>query len=151
LLGDRCGLCQNVHRLRFCNLIDLYPTILKWAGIPRPDDHFLDGVSLAGLAAGRDGSLPDRDLYWHFPGYQLIGDTFRITPSGVILSWPWKLIEKFEDGSVELYNLDADPGETSELSSTQTAKVEELQTRLQKWRESTGSKLPAERNPAFQP
>ena len=59
----------------------------------------------------------DRDaIYWHFPGYLGAGrGTWRTTPgqrrSAV---GDWKLMEFFEDGRLELYNLRDDIGETNE-------------------------------------
>jgi len=56
----------------------------------------------------------------------------------------WKLMEWFEDGAVELYDLDADPGERENLSATEPEKVRELLDRLWSWREEVGANMPRE-------
>lgn len=133
------------------HLIDLYPTILEWAGVTAPEDHALDGISLAKPAYDPAATLPARDLFWHFPGYQPLRDGFRIRPSSVIMSGPWKLTEKFEDGSTELYDLESDPGETKNVADERTEVVADLKTRLASWRETVNAPIPSHPNPAFQP
>ena len=56
----------------------------------------------------------------------------------------WKLMEWFEDGAVELYALDADPGEREDLSATEPEIVRELLDRLRSWRAEVGANMPRE-------
>lgn len=79
---------------------DFYPTILEMAGLPWREAQHVDGVSLVPLLMGR-GRLPDRSLYWHYPHYGNQGGS----PSAAIRDGDWKLIEFFEDGRVELYEI----------------------------------------------
>ncbi len=55
-------------------------------------------------------------------------------PAGAIREGAWKLIEQYEDGSCELYNLAADEGETTDLSGKEPARVADLRGKLEKWR-----------------
>ena len=90
--------------------IDLYPTLLEITGTTPPPNYELDGESLVSLLKNPGSSL-DRDaIFWHFPCYlQGSGDPhggpFRTTPAGAIRMGDWKLIEWFETGRLELYNL----------------------------------------------
>ena len=126
--------------------VDFYPTLLELARIETPPDAPLDGVSLVPLLVS-DGSLAhERSLYWHFPGYlesAADGRTWRATPTGVIRRDRWKLLEHFETGRVELYDLQADPGETSDLSRERPELTRELLDRLQSWRVSIDAPMPA--------
>jgi arylsulfatase A-like enzyme len=143
--GANCD--QPVH------VVDLYPTILRWTGAKAPAGHALDGVSLEPLLADAEASL-DRDaLFWHFPGYQPMGRPpfFRIRPSSMIVSGAWKLIENFEDGTTELYNLYDDMGETRNLSNAEPEKARELRERLAAWRASVNAPVPMQENPEYQP
>jgi arylsulfatase A-like enzyme len=80
--------------------VDFYPTFLEMAGADDVSGHTVDGVSLMPLLE-QTGAL-DRDaIYWHYPHYANAGST----PTGAIREGDWKLIEFFEDGHVELYNL----------------------------------------------
>jgi arylsulfatase A-like enzyme len=123
--------------------IDLYPTLVEIAGADAPPDYTLDGVSLAGLLTGKEKAL-DRDaIYWHFPGYLGAGPgEWRTTPVGAVRSGDWKLLEFFEDGRQELYNLKDDIGEKNNLVQSQPEKARELHEKLVAWRKDVGAKMP---------
>ena len=123
--------------------VDLYPTLVEVAGAAAPADYPLDGVSYAPLLTGAKKSL-DRDaIFWHFPGYLGAGaGKWRTTPVGSVRAGDWKLIEFFEDGRLELYNLKDDIGEQHNVADANPAKVKELQAKLVAWREKVGAKMP---------
>lgn len=121
--------------------MDLFPTLLDAAGI-RWEAGRLDGVSL--LPVLRGGSLTRDTLFWHYPHYSNQGGR----PGGAVRQNRWKLIEHFEDGRVELYDLATDPGETRDLSATQAARAAALRASLHRWRASVGAQMPLP-NPAY--
>jgi arylsulfatase A-like enzyme len=125
------------------NSVDLYPTLLELAGAEAPPDHALDGVSYAGLLTGA-AKTPERGaLFWHFPGYLGAGaGAWRTTPVGTIRMGDWKLIEFFEDGRRELYNLREDVGEERDLAAKMPDKVKELHADLAAWRERIKAPMP---------
>ena len=85
---------------------DFFPTLLEIAGQPlRPDLH-CDGVSFAGLLRGEQ-ELPREAIFWHYPHYGNQGGT----PGSSLRAGDFKLIEFFEDGRLELYNLRLDIGD----------------------------------------
>jgi arylsulfatase A-like enzyme len=128
---------------------DLYPTLLDMAGISNPRGYHLDGETLRPLLMG-NGTL-DRDaLFWHFPAY-LQGEygmnkIWRTTPVGAVRQGDYKLLEFFEDGHLELYNLKKDPGEMYNLVKHNPEKAEVLYTLMQEWREELDVPYPLERN-----
>ena len=124
--------------------VDLYPTLLEVAGAKAPSGYTLDGQSYASLLAhGGPGSLARAPIYWHFPGYLGAAQgTWRTLPGGAVRAGDWKLIEFFEDGRQELYNLREDVGEKNNLAMSQPAKVKELHEKLTAWREQTGALMP---------
>ena len=126
--------------------VDLYPTFLEAAGARPPDGQALDGESLVPILAGKATARTSPDLFWWMPGY-LPG---RQAPANVIRSGDWKLIENFEDGSLELYNLRDDIGERHNLAASKPDKARELHQRLKQWRQAVGAKVPP-RNPDFDP
>ena len=134
--------------------IDFYPTFLEAAGLPVPEGKLLDGHSLFPLLEQKDG-FPERTLFWHFPiylqGYRNKGDfhdpLFRTRPGSVIRQGKWKLHEYFEDGRLELYDLEADIGERNNLSAARPEKAAELHRLLKEWRAETGAPVPTEINP----
>lgn len=128
--------------------VDLYPTLLDVAGAKAPADHPLDGTSLVPCLKGDSSAKLDRqDLFWHFPGYLGAGqDTWRTTPAGAIRSGDYKLLEFFEDGRLELYNLRSDPGQRANLSSSQPELTQQLHAKLVAWREGIHAPMPEKRD-----
>jgi len=133
--------------------IDLYPTLLEATKTKRPAKAQLDGTSLVPLLKDAQARLFRPALYWHFPAY-LQGSTrrhgpFRTTPAGAVRMGDWKLIEYFDDGTLELYNLVNDIGETGNLAKQQPKKTARLHAMLKAWRRATDAPVPTEMNPRF--
>ena len=139
--------------------VDLYPTFLEMTGATVVEGQAQDGVSLLPLFKG--GTLNPRSLFWHFPAYlQSYGGKtayeqrdalFRSRPVGAIRHGDWKLLEFFESGDLELYNLKDDIGETTNLASKNPDKLKELHDRMKAWREDLNAPVPTEKNPDFNP
>jgi len=83
---------------------DFYPTILEMAGLELKPEQHMDGISLSSLLTG-DIEVKERPIFWHYPHYSNQGGK----PGAAIRMGDLKLIEFFEDNSVELYDLSADP------------------------------------------
>lgn len=129
------------------NSIDLYPTLLEVTGTKRPANYVLDGTSYLQLLKGKSGS-PRPPMFWHFPGYLGAGDnTWRTTPCGVIRDGDWKLLEFFEDGHKELYNLKSDLSEKNNLAASNPKKTEELYRKLAQWRKDLKAPMPQQISP----
>ena len=130
--------------------VDLYPTLLEVAGTRAEAGYPLDGKSLAPVLFGDGTARLDREaIFWHFPGYLGSGrDVWRTTPAGAIRAGDWKLIEFFEDGRVELYNLKQDIGEKTDLADAEPARRDDLLRRLRAWRDSVQAPMPRRRNEA---
>jgi arylsulfatase A-like enzyme len=125
--------------------IDYFPTVREMAKMEAKDDGPIDGLSLVPLLKTGTG-VRHEALYWHYPHYSNQGGP----PAGAIRSGNYKLIEFFEDGRLELYNLANDPGERTNLAQTEPAKAAELHSRLVAWRESVGAIMPRP-NPNYDP
>jgi arylsulfatase A-like enzyme len=123
--------------------VDVLPTFLELAGAKPPEGQVLDGGSLVPLFRDPKASLNREAIYQHFPGYLGAGaGTWRTTPVGSIQTGDWKLLEFFEDGRLELYNLRSDPGESRNLVPDQPERARELHTRLRAWRERINAPMP---------
>ncbi|MDH3734623.1 MAG: sulfatase [Gemmatimonadota bacterium] len=116
---------------------DLYPTLLELAGLPDMPTQHRDGVSLAAAIQGDDGA-GQRPLYWHFPHYHGSGNR----PGGAIRAGDLKLVEWFEDGAVELYDLSRDIGERRDLIDERPEEAARLLNELRRWREEVGANMP---------
>jgi len=127
---------------------DLAPTLLAAAHPSthtHPPDRF-DGLDLRPWIGRPETAPPDRALYWHYPHYH----TGR--PSGAIQRDGYKLIEFFETGTVELYNLANDLGETHDLAAQpdHAERRQQLLSELRFWRHQVNAQMP-QRNPAYDP
>jgi arylsulfatase len=127
-------------------LMDLYPTLVEAAGGTADTS---DGESLLGLLT--DGCAPlQRALFWHFPAYleaapgRGIGP-WRATPCSVIREENYKLLEFFEDGRLELYDLSEDIGETRNLAMEMPARTRQLHEKLVAWRAQVEAPVPKRR------
>ncbi len=124
--------------------MDLFPSVLEMVGRPTGREG-LDGQSLVGLLKG-DPRLDRQALYWHYPHYSNQGGV----PSGAVRQGDFKLIEFYEDGRLELFNLKEDLGETRNLASANPGKTMELRQLLERWRRSVNAIMP-EPNPGYDP
>ncbi|MCZ6598890.1 MAG: sulfatase [Planctomycetota bacterium] len=115
---------------------DFYPTMLELAGLPAMPEQHLDGVSLAPLLRGT-GAPERQSLFWHYPHYSNQGGF----PGAAIRAGDWKLIERFEDGRVHLYDLARDPGERKDLAAEHQGRVRALRVRLHAWYEEVDAKF----------
>ena len=128
------GVCQEA-----VSSIDFYPTIAEMAGLGTDVDTVqdVDGLSLVPLLRQPEAELQRDKLYWHYPHYYP-----TTTPVSSIRRGDWKLLEYFEDGHVELYNLIEDPGEQHDLAEQRPQRAAELRAELAAWRESVDAQLP---------
>jgi arylsulfatase A-like enzyme len=116
---------------------DFYPTLLELAGLdPIPQQH-CDGMSFAPLLRG-ETSLKRDGIFWHYPHYGNQGGT----PGSSVRAGDYKLIEFFDDGRLELYNLRGDIGEEKNLAEREPEKRDELHALLKEWREKVEAKIP---------
>ena len=116
---------------------DFYPTLLEMAGLPTMPEQHVDGVSFAAAVRGED--FERGAIYWHFPHYSNHG---MQSPGGAVREGAWKLLEYFENGTVQLFDLENDPGEQRDLAAEQSAQAAELRARLHAWRESVSAAMP---------
>jgi len=139
------GTAGSVCRKPVCS-VDIYPTLLAAAGLKadsaaEAEDPIVDGKSLLPLIDNPRASLDRQAIYWHYPlekPHFLGGRS-----AGAVRQGDWKLIEFFDTGQIELYNLPDDPSETNDLANTYPALAKILRKDLAEWRTATGASIPA--------
>ncbi|MCY3000436.1 MAG: DUF4976 domain-containing protein, partial [Planctomycetota bacterium] len=90
----------------------------------------VDGRSLVPLLK-QSGTFEREALFWHYPHYW---SSNRVRPYGVVRAGDWKLIEHYEDGRLELFNLAKDIGETTDLSGADPKRAARMARELASWR-----------------
>lgn len=110
--------------------IDLLPTICEYAKVKLPRSLRIDGKSLVPLLNGRGAAWADRTFFtqWHR------GDEPIPRESAAVVTERYKLVLKRElPGGCELFDLKADPGETTSLAEKMPQIVIDLTRRYDHW------------------
>ncbi|HIN18085.1 MAG TPA: DUF4976 domain-containing protein [Gammaproteobacteria bacterium] len=124
--------------------VDFFPTILEMVGA---EDQIkdIDGKSFTRLVRGK--KMDRGPIYWHFPQYSNHG---MQSPGGAIRDGDYKLLEYFENGTVQLFNLANDIGEQKDLSKIEIQKTKKLTDKLHQWRKDVDAQM-MKPNPGYDP
>ena len=120
--------------------MDLYPTLLDLAGLPRREQQHVDGKSLVPYLEN-PSRVNARTLVWHYPHYH--GSAWR--PGSAIRESDWKLITFYEEEDVELYDLNSDLLEQHDLSDQYPEKAEALRQKMHDYIQERGGQYPRPR------
>ena len=101
--------------------IDLFATALDAAGLPMPKDKRLDGKSILPALKGETDKLHN-ELYWSSAGAK---------GKWAIRSGNWKLVA--EKNRMELFNLEKDLSETTDLAAKHPKVVSKLTAKYNAW------------------
>lgn len=123
---------------------DFFPTILDMVGVKNTETS--DGLSLVPLLKG-DTTLQRKAIFWHFPHYSNHG---MQSAGGAVRFGDYKLLEYYDTGKVQLFNLKDDIGEQKDLSEIEVEITKGLKEKLHKWREDIGAKM-MQPNPEYDP
>lgn len=117
--------------------IDFLPTLVHLATGSDVKEQ-IDGKSFAPTLLQSLRNDTERLMFWHYPHFSNQGGR----PAGAVRKGEWKLIEFFESGKQELYNLRDDQSELKDLSATASDQMKELRLLLQRWQKSTNANMP---------
>ncbi|MEM7232579.1 MAG: sulfatase [Planctomycetota bacterium] len=116
---------------------DHYPTLLQMLELPAMPKQHLDGKSF--VPALKGGPHERGAIYWHFPHYSNHGYQ---SPGGAIRDGRYKLLEYYENGGVQLFDLENDLGEQNDLAKSKPEITERLLKSLHDWRKAVDAKMP---------
>ena len=122
--------------------LDVMPTLLALAGVESSQEHPLDGVDLSPLLL-KSEEPAGRPLYW-------ASLSNRGSRCEAMREGPWKLVVQhpkakpgsFENEVVELYRLDRDPGEQTDLAARETVRAAAMLKKLKDWYADTQHTAP---------
>jgi len=124
---------------------DFYPTILEIIGLDHKEIS-TDGKSIVPLLKGKQ-NIDREAIFWHFPHYSNHG---MQSPGGAVRSGDYKLLEYYENGTFQLFNLKEDIEEQHDLSALEPEKATHLLQLLHTWREHVEAKM-MDANPDYKP
>ncbi len=135
---------QDVVSNQYFSSIDYLPSLCELTGISQIPAH-IDGQSIMPLLFHPEiQEAQTRPLFWHYPHFSnQLG-----RPSGSVRVGDYKLVENFEKGTLELYNLKEDISESKDLSKKMKAKTSEMYLLLYNWRTEVNANMPLP-NPEF--
>ncbi|WP_037246903.1 sulfatase family protein [Rhodopirellula baltica] len=110
--------------------VDLLPTFLEVAGVPLPNSYQPDGESA--LAAFKGSAIErTKPIYWQWRG----GDHQDFTwPTLGVRDGKWKLLVGTENQKSELYDLENDWAETTDVSASHPDVTQRLSDQLAAWK-----------------
>ncbi|MFT4546422.1 MAG: arylsulfatase A [Verrucomicrobiales bacterium] len=120
--------------------MDLTATILDASGTSPKNDEKLDGASLRPVLTGKDVSR--EPLFFHYPHWSFHRGN---RPGSAIRERNYKLILRYDDDSVELYDLEADLSEKTDLADDLPEVAATLRKKLESWLDETGARRPTRR------
>ena len=125
---------------------DFLPTFCGWAGVKTALPRGLEGGDFSHLLTGSTEPVmrAREELVFHFPHYQ--GDT----PHSAILLGNFKLLKFYETGERQLFDLDKDLAERTNLAATQPELAAKLEQRLAQYLKEVGAAMPKP-NPSYDP
>jgi arylsulfatase A-like enzyme len=135
---------QGFYNQGIGTIEDIFPTVLKFAGVDKPKGYVTDGTDLTSYFATRKGNKPQTFLM-HFP-HSHNSSNFTSYING-----DWKIIYNYgkarpkgygnrsEGESVELFNLAKDPYEQHDLASSQPEKLVEMKKLMIKALDAAGA------------
>jgi uncharacterized sulfatase len=124
--------------------MDVFPSFVELAGATMPKSQPCDGISLAAVIRDPAAQLARDTLHWHLPHYH------HSTPASAMRQGDWKLIEFFEDSTLELYDLKNDSSEQKNLAKVESDRVKTMHTAMQAWRKHVNARMPVP-NPQYDP
>ena len=136
---------ENVVNDNYIIGTDYLPTFMDLLKVRKlPDD--IDGRSFLKTLYQPEINFDRGSIFWHYPHFSNQGGR----PAGAMRSGDYKLVESFETGKVELYDLKNDIGEKNDLSSLMADKTKEMARMLKMWRKDVGANMPRP-NPNYRP
>jgi arylsulfatase A-like enzyme len=118
--------------------VDYLPTLCELAGT-KDLPHDLDGISIyKEWLNGENAATAERPLFWHYPHFSnQLG-----RPAGAVRLGKYKLVELYETGKIELYDLESDLPESNDLSYSLPGKTDELYRLLKQWQKNVDANMP---------
>lgn len=118
--------------------IDVSPTICRFAGVPIEDD--LDGLDRGDVLLGKNSSRA-KPIFWQYGHPHAIlkgGKQEHQSPTFAMRDGRWKFLVNPDGSEAQLFDLEADEGETTNLLSKQPKRVAAMAAQVSAWANDVG-------------
>jgi arylsulfatase A-like enzyme len=121
----------------FC-AVDLVPSLLALADVAAPPQVTFDGENLADTLVGRAEASRRAPLFWRRPPDRKSWDRngVPLVPDLAVREANWKLLCEYDGSRPQLFDLDRDVAETTDLAATHRGIVERLTASLLAWHQA---------------
>lgn len=117
----------------------MFPTIAALTGSNQPLPSSLDGIDISNLFSNNFIARTE-SIYFHTPSYS---NTPNRIPRSAAVEGNYKLIVNYESGSIELFDLDSDIGESTDVSGTFPEITTYLKIKLRDHLKSVNARMPS--------
>ena len=130
------GTIQSGKRPDIVHFTDVLPTLVEVCGLKHTPALPLDGRSFASLLK-EGGSFASSQRFWQWNRHEP-----NHTHNAAMRDGPWKLVKPFvtknkisgnSDAPYELFNLDNDPAEATNLAAQEPKRLEAMRESLHQW------------------
>ena len=131
------GVTKNSESEVYITGTDYYPTLVEMVGLKQHPNQYLDGQSFAKALKGDETTNVNRPIFWHSPLPRPVSTGDRSNTA--VRLGDYKLLDFYEEGNVELYNIKEDEGETNNLANQLPEKRDELLKLVHDWRKNVNA------------
>lgn len=110
--------------------MDLVPTLARIAGAALPQG--LDGEEMSRALFGEPVTR-QRPIFWFYPNDIRPGNAEFVTPPLAVRDGRWKLLVEADGSGAQLYDVEADPTETTDVAGRHPELVERLRAGVLGW------------------
>lgn len=119
--------------------LDVFPTLCAIAGATPPKEPTLDGEEMSAALLGQSGTRK-KPLFWEYgrndTAFKFPPNPHDRSPNLAVRDGKWKLLVNADGAPQELYDIIADPAETTNLAGQQPELAARLREQVLGWRKS---------------
>jgi uncharacterized sulfatase len=135
------GLINNrkagtANRSTYLSAIDLVPSLIEIAGVPKPAGKAFDGLPMADVLLAKSERSRGAPLFFRRPPDRPNHSTESNLPDLAVRDGNWKLLCEYDGSKPQLFNLQTDRSEANNLADKKQSIVERLTTSALDWNRS---------------
>ena len=113
--------------------VDLFPSFCSLAQVPVTANYIPDGEDMSAAMLGQNQTRTKPSYWWFINDAGPAVGNYHHAPPLALRIGKWKALTDYTKSAVELYDLDADPNETTDVSSSNTTLANSMADQLVAW------------------